>query len=169
MEVGTIVRHPPRAEYASRIIEAGTEACRLYGPSKTNVADIARLLGKSPASVYKIFPSKATIWNAVAENFFQTDVRFPAVSTDSLNAADRLQEHVLGQHHSMLKACHGDRQMFNLVVLAAELDVGTLPSVSLHRRPAVHRPCRLEAHHISRREGDGSRELSSLVGLHQGL
>jgi hypothetical protein len=48
MELTTTATHRPGAEYLSRIPEAGTAACRLYGPSKTNVADIARLLGKSP-------------------------------------------------------------------------------------------------------------------------
>jgi len=66
MDVTTTGKHRPRAEYVSGIIEAGTAACRLYGPSKANVADIARLLGKSPASVYRIFSSKAAIWDAVA-------------------------------------------------------------------------------------------------------
>ncbi len=48
MELTTTARHRPGAEYLSRIPEAGTAACGLYGPPKTNVADIVRLLGKSP-------------------------------------------------------------------------------------------------------------------------
>ena len=77
MELGTTVRNQPRAGM-SAIIEAGTAACRLYGPSKTNVAGIARLLGKSPASVYRVFPSKASIWDAIAGNFFESDLCFTA-------------------------------------------------------------------------------------------
>jgi AcrR family transcriptional regulator len=126
MEVGTIARHQPRADYVSRIVDAGTAACRLYGPSKTNVADIARLLGKSPASVYNIFPSKAAIWDAIAGNFFESALRY-TVSADGEvdNAAGRLKETALGQYRLMLQARHGDCQMFNLVVLAAE---GSWPS-----------------------------------------
>lgn len=128
MEVGTTARNQPQAEYVSRIVEAGTAACRLYGPSKTNVADIARLLGKSPASVYNIFPSKAAIWDAIAGNFFESALRF-TVSADGEvdNAADRLKETALAQHQLMLEARHGDSQMFNLIVLAAE---GSWPSFS---------------------------------------
>jgi hypothetical protein len=47
MEIAKPARHRPRAEHVSRILEAGTAPCRLYGLSKTSVADIARLLGKS--------------------------------------------------------------------------------------------------------------------------
>ncbi|MGO8227389.1 TetR/AcrR family transcriptional regulator, partial [Rhizobium ruizarguesonis] len=77
----------------SSIIEAGTAACRLYGLSKKNVVDIARLLGKSPASVYKIFPSKAAIWDAIAGNFFETDLCFtPFAGGELTSAASRLKE-----------------------------------------------------------------------------
>lgn len=131
MEVGTTGRNQPRANISS-IIEAGTAACRLYGPSKTNVADIARLLGVSPASVYKIFPSKAAIWNALAGNFFETDLRFAPSPDGKLNtAASLLKETALGQHELMLQARHGDCQMFNLIVLAAE---GSWPSFRHYRK-----------------------------------
>jgi AcrR family transcriptional regulator len=130
MDITSTERHRPRAEYVSRIVDAGTAACRLYGPSKTNVADIARLLGKSPASVYKIFPSKAAIWDALAGNFFETDLSFtPSVDGEPTSAASRLRETALGQHRLMLQARHGDGQMFNLVVLAAE---GSWPSFRDH-------------------------------------
>ncbi|MET3757479.1 AcrR family transcriptional regulator [Rhizobium binae] len=77
----------------SSIIEAGTAACRLYGPSKTSVADIARLLGKSPASAYKVFPSKSVIWNAITGNFFETDLRFtPSSDGELTSAASALEE-----------------------------------------------------------------------------
>ncbi|MBY3233416.1 TetR/AcrR family transcriptional regulator [Rhizobium laguerreae] len=120
METGTTMRSQPRADPRSSIIGAGTAACRLYGPSKTNVVDIARLLGRSPASVYKIFPSKAAILDAIATNFFETDLHLPMHCNDKLNAADRLKEHALRQHRSMLEIRQGDRHMFDLVILAAE-------------------------------------------------
>ncbi|MGR9294655.1 TetR/AcrR family transcriptional regulator [Rhizobium leguminosarum] len=137
MEVGTTVKNQPRADYISSIVEAGTAACRLYGPTKTNVVDIARLLGKSPASVYKIFPSKAAIWDAIAGNFFETDLRFtPSADGELTSAASRLKKTALGQHRLMLQARHGDSQMFDLVVLAAD---GSWPSFRDHLK-------RLEAH-----------------------
>jgi AcrR family transcriptional regulator len=121
METGTTARNQPRADYMSRIVEAGTEACRLYGPSKTNVADIARLLGKSPASIYKIFPSKAAIWDAVAGDFLENSLNFPALVTGGRgDVANCLKQATLGHHQLMVEARDRERQMFNLVVLAAE-------------------------------------------------
>ncbi|WP_338012517.1 TetR/AcrR family transcriptional regulator [Rhizobium sp. Root1203] len=130
MEISKTVRLRPRAEYVSRIIEAGTAACRHYGPSKTNVADIARLLGKSPASVYKIFPSKAALWDAIAGSFLETTLRVPPLAIgEGCDAASCLEEAALGQHRLMSEARDGDRQMFSLVVLAAD---GCWPSFMRH-------------------------------------
>ncbi|WP_426230405.1 TetR family transcriptional regulator [Pararhizobium sp. DWP3-4] len=126
MELTTTARHPPGPEIVSRIVQAGTAACRLYGPSKTNVADIARLLGNSPARVYKIFPSKAAIWDAIAGNFLETSLRVPALAIGERGDAARcLEEAALGQLRLMSEARNGDAQMFSLVVLAAE---GSWPS-----------------------------------------
>lgn len=130
MEVGTTLTKRPQSGYMSSIIEAGTAACRLHGPSKTNVADIARLLGKSPASVYKVFPSKSAVWNAIAGNFFETNLHFtPSGDCEFTSAARALKETALGQHRLMLQARDGDSQMFNLIVLAAE---GSWPSFRDH-------------------------------------
>lgn len=130
MELPTITKSEPSDERLS-IIAAGTAACRLYGPSKTNVADIARLLGKTPASLYRIFPSKAAMWDAIAANFFENDLCFtPSAGGELVSAADRLKERVLGEHRLLLQALHGDCQMFNLVVLTAS---GNWPSFRRYR------------------------------------
>jgi AcrR family transcriptional regulator len=130
METRTTARNQPRADERSRVVEAGTAACRLYGPMKTNVADIARLLGKSPASVYKVFPSKAAILDAIAGNVFENDLCFtPSADGELAGAAHRLKEAALGQYRLMLDARDGDAQLFNLVVLAAE---GGWPSFRQH-------------------------------------
>ena len=132
MDVTTTGKHRPRAEYVSGIIEAGTAACRLYGPSKANVADIARLLGKSPASVYRIFSSKAAIWDAVAGDFLENNLSFPALATGGRgDAANCLMQATLGRHQLMVQARDRERQMFNLIVLAAE---GSWPSFMQYRQ-----------------------------------
>ena len=43
------------------------ELVRHFGLAKTTVADIAAALGMSPANIYKSFPSKDAIIEAVAE------------------------------------------------------------------------------------------------------
>lgn len=132
MYLPTRTMSEPPADERLQVIQAGTAACRRYGPSKTNVADIARLLGKSPASLYRIFPSKAAIWDAIAGNFFENDLRFTSsAGSELVSAADGLKETVLGHHRLLLQALHGDSQMFNLIVLAAG---SNWPSFRRYRR-----------------------------------
>jgi AcrR family transcriptional regulator len=54
---------------AERILEASEDVLRRYGPAKANVIDVARELGVSHGSVYRHFPSKAALRDAVAERW----------------------------------------------------------------------------------------------------
>jgi AcrR family transcriptional regulator len=54
---------------ADRILAAAEEVLRRHGPAKTNVVDVARALGVSHGSVYRHFPSKAALREAVAARF----------------------------------------------------------------------------------------------------
>jgi AcrR family transcriptional regulator len=58
-----------RAETHQLILETATELFSRFGPRRTTVADIARELRMSPANVYKFFPSKDAIIEAVGERF----------------------------------------------------------------------------------------------------
>ena len=51
------------------ILEAAEDVLRRYGPAKANVVDVARALNVSHGSVYRHFPSKAALREAVAERF----------------------------------------------------------------------------------------------------
>jgi AcrR family transcriptional regulator len=54
---------------AERILEASEDVLRRYGPAKATVVDVARELGVSHGSVYRHFPSKAALRDAVAESW----------------------------------------------------------------------------------------------------
>jgi AcrR family transcriptional regulator len=54
---------------SERILEAAEEVLRRYGPAKANVVDVARALGVSHGSVYRHFPSKAALRDAVTERW----------------------------------------------------------------------------------------------------
>jgi AcrR family transcriptional regulator len=51
------------------ILRAAEDVLRRYGPAKANVVDVARALNVSHGSVYRHFPSKAALREAVAERF----------------------------------------------------------------------------------------------------
>jgi AcrR family transcriptional regulator len=55
----------PDALTPERILEATEEVLRRYGPAKATVVDVARALGVSHGSVYRHFPSKAALREAV--------------------------------------------------------------------------------------------------------
>ncbi|WP_119303069.1 TetR family transcriptional regulator [Dongia deserti] len=52
-----------------KILEAAEEVLRRFGPSKATVVDVARALGVSHGSVYRHFPSKAALRDAVLERW----------------------------------------------------------------------------------------------------
>ncbi|MEJ3745678.1 TetR family transcriptional regulator [Actinomycetes bacterium KLBMP 9797] len=54
---------------AERILEATEEVLRRHGPAKANVVDVARVLGVSHGSVYRHFPTKAALREAVTERW----------------------------------------------------------------------------------------------------
>ncbi len=54
-----------------RILEAAEDVLRRYGPAKATVVDVARALGVSHGSVYRHFPSKAALRDAVTERWLK--------------------------------------------------------------------------------------------------
>ena len=54
---------------AEQILVAAEDVLRRYGPAKATVVDVARELGVSHGSVYRHFPSKAALRDAVAEHW----------------------------------------------------------------------------------------------------
>ncbi len=54
---------------SDRILEAAEEVLRRYGPGKTTVVDVAQALGVSHGAVYRHFPSKAALRDAVTERW----------------------------------------------------------------------------------------------------
>jgi AcrR family transcriptional regulator len=57
---------PKEAPLSERILDAAEIALRRYGVEKTNVVDIARALEMSHGNIYRHFPSKQALLNAVA-------------------------------------------------------------------------------------------------------
>jgi AcrR family transcriptional regulator len=52
-----------------QILEAAQEVLRRFGPAKATVVDVARALGVSHGSVYRHFPSKAALREAVTRRW----------------------------------------------------------------------------------------------------
>lgn len=77
---------------SERILEAAEDALRRYGPGKTTVVDVARALGVSHGSVYRHFPTKAALRDAVAERWLhRVCAPLRPVTTEDASATERLR------------------------------------------------------------------------------
>lgn len=75
-----------------RILEAAEEVLRRFGPSKATVVDVARALGVSHGSVYRHFPSKAALRDAVAGRWLDRQMPpLEAVASEDGPAPERLR------------------------------------------------------------------------------
>ena len=76
----------------ARIIETADALFRRLGFAKTAVADIAAELGMSPANVYRFFPSKNAIVEAICQRCLsELDEKAWAVARSRGSAAARLE------------------------------------------------------------------------------
>src|SRR6187402_2359986 len=75
-----------------RILEAAEEVLRRYGPAKATVVDVARALGVSHGSVYRHFPSKAALRDAVVERWLaRSGAPLAKIAADKGKASKRLR------------------------------------------------------------------------------
>ncbi len=84
----------PETPLPERILDAAEEVLRRYGPEKTTVVDIARALGMSHGNIYRHFPSKQALLNAVAVRWLHPiNVPLEAIAHDRTRpAAERLRD-----------------------------------------------------------------------------
>lgn len=69
---------------AEMIMLATEDVLRRHGPAKATVVDVARVLGVSHAAVYRHFPSKASLREAVARRWLGRSVEgLAAVAADT--------------------------------------------------------------------------------------
>jgi AcrR family transcriptional regulator len=111
-----------RAAATRAAIEA--EAERLFhtiGYQKTTVADIARALGMSPANVYRFFPSKAAINEAICTRLLNgmSDLAW-SIARRQTPAAGRLTELFVAIETQTKSLFFNDRKMHDMVAAAMQ-------------------------------------------------
>jgi AcrR family transcriptional regulator len=76
----------------ARILEAAEEVLRRFGPAKATVVDVARALRVSHGSVYRHFPSKAALREAVAERWLsRVSSPLAVIAAERGSASERLR------------------------------------------------------------------------------
>ena len=89
------------------------------GYQKTAVADIARDLGMSPANVYRFFPSKSAINEAITDRLLGGVTReLEAIADGPGSAADRLRAMLRVLHARHLGLFFREKRMHDMVSAA---------------------------------------------------
>jgi AcrR family transcriptional regulator len=96
-----------------RILEAAEEVLRRFGPAKTTVVDVARTLGVSHGSIYRHFPSKTALHDAVTEHWLNEKlVPLAAIAHEDGPASERLRRWLYQMFASKRKYGVDDPELF---------------------------------------------------------
>ncbi len=116
-----------RSENVERILDAAERLFKHYGYTKTNVADIAKDLGMSPANIYRFFASKAEIHQALASRMLSVSYEHARANVGTGDtAAERLRQYALGQHRLTLETMLHENKVHEMVVLAIAQQWGVI-------------------------------------------
>ncbi|MFN4272289.1 MAG: TetR family transcriptional regulator [Aliihoeflea sp.] len=97
------------------IIEAATALVRRLGEGKTNMVDIGRALGVSHAALYRFFPSKAAVMDAIVQEAMDEEEELAGKWLEADGpAAERLLLMILDIHHRKRVRFTGDREIHDL-------------------------------------------------------
>lgn len=108
-----------RLETRTRILDEAERLFRHYGYTKTTVADIARELGMSPANVYRFFPSKAAINEAIAERMLSERVASTLkIAHGPGSAAERVRAMLLENHRATIEVFLDEKKVHEMVSVA---------------------------------------------------
>lgn len=116
------------------ILEAAEQVLRRYGPEKTSVVDVAKALQVSHGTLYRHFPSKAALREAVTERWLLriADPLQEIAERTEGSAADRLRLWLQTLIQSKRKHVVEDPEMFGMYTLV------TLGAVELVREHVEH-------------------------------
>lgn len=109
-----------QSDTRSRIIETAEQLIRRFGHQKTKVSDIARALSMSPANIYRYFPSKDAINDAVCRHILDEEFAVAsAIAHSDASAQDRLRALLLALARVNMVRCMTDEQLHEVLAIAA--------------------------------------------------
>ncbi|MEV1176775.1 TetR family transcriptional regulator [Nonomuraea sp. NPDC049784] len=98
---------------ADQILTAAQDVLRRYGPAKATVVDVARALGVSHGSVYRHFPSKAALREAVTQRWLdESHAELASVLASGAPAPVRLREWLGALFRAKRKKALDDPELF---------------------------------------------------------
>jgi len=147
----------------ARIMDTAEALFRRLGYAKTAVADIAGELKMSPANVYRFFPSKNAIIEAICQRCLsELEDRAWAVARSRGSAAERLERLVLEILAYHKENNLTDQRVNDIVLAAIELSWGAIRAHKEHMRMVFEAVLR-EGIERGEFEGVDPRETSRLM------
>jgi AcrR family transcriptional regulator len=135
---------------SDRILEAAEETLRRFGPAKTTVVDVARALHVSHGSVYRHFPTKAALRDAVVNQWLERmHPPLLAVASEDGPAPERLYRFLRTLMDTKWAHAQHDPEVF---AAFAELGVETRIPVLAHVDFVVAQMTRIVAAGVARGE-----------------
>lgn len=111
----------------TRILDSAERLFRVYGYSKTNVADIAKDLGMSPANIYRFFRAKSDIHEALAVRMLESNESVSrAIAAMDLPATERLRRFLIEMHRMTVETMVEAEKVHEMVVIAMERQWGVI-------------------------------------------
>lgn len=111
----------------TRILDSAERLFRVYGYSKTNVADIAKDLGMSPANIYRFFRAKSDIHEALAVRMLESNESVSrAIAALDLPATERLRRFLIEMHRMTVETMVEAEKVHEMVVIAMERQWGVI-------------------------------------------
>lgn len=106
-------------ETRERIVTVAEELFRRIGYAKTAVADIAAELGMSPANVYRFFPSKLAINNAICERLCgESEAQIETLIAQPRPASEKLRVAILAIHEYNKSLLDAEKRLHEMVEVA---------------------------------------------------
>ncbi|RJG41048.1 TetR family transcriptional regulator [Mesorhizobium sp. DCY119] len=126
-DIADRVADSSRQDNVNRILDAADRLFRHYGYSKTNVADIARDLGMSPANIYRFFGSKSEIHQALMERMLthRNDLAME-IANLPISAEERLRRYGHEEHQFTINVLTDQKKVHEMVVVALEHQWGVI-------------------------------------------
>ncbi|GAB2566709.1 TetR family transcriptional regulator [Paractinoplanes abujensis] len=114
-------------------MSATEDVLRRYGPAKATVVDVGKELGVSHAAVYKHFPSKAALRDAVSRRWLNRDRdALAAIANDSATPPDqRLRSWLVALLAAKRAKAHDEPELFAAYkILVTENSVAAIDHVA---------------------------------------
>jgi AcrR family transcriptional regulator len=98
------------------LLDTAEQLFRQVGYGKTTMADIAEAMGMSSANVYRFFPSKSAINNAICDRWLrEIDADMRAAASGPGTAAERLQAAIYACHGGKHNMLTDEKRVFDMV------------------------------------------------------